>query len=1472
MKKTLLTIISFIGVIVSTLVLAACNNEPVILDSIQNDYGVIIEGGKFEEGSTLVTNSVDQLSDEAKDVLDILSNQEYNKNGNVHIFDIYVSKDDKKIQPDGKVKVTIPVPEFVNENCFVFHIKENKSVEKIIPTFLEGKIIFETSSFSYFVIVEEQNEEHVHSFTDWYPCQTVEDKHQRSCNCGETETEECTYDEGKVTKEPSHFEEGIKTYTCTVCGITKEEPTEKTTEHLFGDWYPSQTVEDQHERLCKCGETENGKCTYDEGKVTKEPTHFEEGITTYTCTVCGRTKEEPIEKTTEHLFGDWYPSHTVEDQHERSCNCGETETEECTYDEGKVTKEPSHFEEGIKTYTCTVCGRTKEEPIEKTTEHLFGDWYPSQTVEDKHQRSCNCGETETGKCTYDEGKVTKEPSHLEEGIKTYTCTVCGRTKEEPIEKTTEHLFGDWYPSQTEEDKHERLCKCGETETGKCTYDEGKVTKEPSHLEEGIKTYTCTVCGRTKEEPIEKTTEHLFGDWHPSQTEEDKHERLCRCGETETGECTYDDGSTDEENGLIIYTCTICGREKAEIVESVEGIIIVVAGGTATFEGKETVISNSKIYGENVNVYIAQENDVLNVKLNDQNGRTFKYWVSATGTIIPDEDFSLLVFRSGYYYPVFEDTDTSDFSKRELIFEGNCEEGNLYMSSNSKGDIKYEVEFLNGGHHDFYSAVPFNNQYHKIECDVCGEVIYEEHYEYDSYIEKEANHAEEGIMKFECECGHVWTESIPVTDEHSIDYDDWHIVEESLDGNYGKYRVYCEYCDYYEEYWYLGNLDFIGFMENKMINYQYTYGGKVCHDEYYYSYRNAAGQKVYIWALQYQYEYSTNSDYNDTYIFMYIDDEDSTTLEPIYLSKSKGDGRGEYLWAIYGYAYDVNDWIKTLDSPDYNIGCSDGMLLSNSMSARSSVFQSYYNYWAETYNELRIPTSKSYNDLSGTSWEIDFEGQSFQGGYYDENDEYVLTGGRDVISYVKDKGTSYKKYMYVDKETGITYGYEDLGTYYRTIFIMRKYKEIVSPEEYEKLDEAGKSLVYSYGDIEKDIKSLCSKRNSFNNFTLTLPETTNAFRLLFSDPFDCVEISGSNVNVYNNSAYVYNSGNPITFTWEGKEGIAFDRYEIWDFENQKWITLSENATYVFNSSTDPRRDAAYIRVICHEVEVPVEPTELFRISVENGYFEIDDELYYGTVEVPANTHVYVYANDVDGKTFEYWIDGNGDKFNNYHFYVTSDMTLTPVYTDTIYNQYCEGWNYDCYVSINGGETYFTTEIEGKEGTTFELSTTPIPDGECNVFLGWYLEIYGNNGIEYILISDKQTFTFTITSEESGFLYAVWTTGENPFIKKYVDIRVTNGFVSYAGGEASENFDNAYSAISLSSYGRVNFYDDPTDETVYTAWDIAYRYELEGEVLHQFAESFEDEYDFYPAEYWVDDPQYNYPDGVINVTGTDNPIYE
>ncbi len=216
MKKNFKSLVFlFLMMITFSFVLTACNDQPVILDSLQNEYGVVIEGGKFEEGSTLVTNSVTTTSDEGKEVLEILSAQDYNKEGNIYIFDIYVSKDDKKIQPDGKVKVTIPITEIDSDNYFVFHIKENNSVEKLIPTLLEGQISFETSSFSYFAIVEEAIKEHVHNY------ELVEGV------------------------DPSCIKEGtIKHYHCDVCGKNFdmnygeiEDLTIEKTDHEYGSMY-----------------------------------------------------------------------------------------------------------------------------------------------------------------------------------------------------------------------------------------------------------------------------------------------------------------------------------------------------------------------------------------------------------------------------------------------------------------------------------------------------------------------------------------------------------------------------------------------------------------------------------------------------------------------------------------------------------------------------------------------------------------------------------------------------------------------------------------------------------------------------------------------------------------------------------------------------------------------------------------------------------------------------------------------------------------------------------------------------------------------------------------------------------------------------------------------------------------------------------------------------------------------------------
>ena len=168
MKRILLTTALLLLIFVFAFSVVSCDEEadaPTTLESLENEYGIVVEGGGFEEGSTLVSNKIETSAEEATEIIELIANQSYNKEGNLYIFDIYVTKNGERVQPDGKVTVSIPMSSAQADGYFVFHIKADNSVESLTPTVVDGKISFETSSFSYFVIAEVAPAEHVHSYT-----------------------------------------------------------------------------------------------------------------------------------------------------------------------------------------------------------------------------------------------------------------------------------------------------------------------------------------------------------------------------------------------------------------------------------------------------------------------------------------------------------------------------------------------------------------------------------------------------------------------------------------------------------------------------------------------------------------------------------------------------------------------------------------------------------------------------------------------------------------------------------------------------------------------------------------------------------------------------------------------------------------------------------------------------------------------------------------------------------------------------------------------------------------------------------------------------------------------------------------------------------------------------------------------------------------------------------------------------------
>ena len=423
-------------------------------------------------------------------------------------------------------------------------------------------------------------------------CGIGEIQHYKCSVCGKTKDVTLdnplshAWDSGKVTKEPTCTETGIKTFTCTNCGTTREE-TINATGHLHKETKNQKAAtctEDGYTGDIYCSDCgtklESGTVinklghTWDNGVITKEATETEEGIKTYTCKTCGETKTESIPVTSHH------------------------------WDQGTITKKATCTENGEKTYHCTdeECDKTYVETIPATGhQHTeLRDKKAATCEEDGYSGNTyckDCGQLiskgavvkATGH-SWDSGKVTEAATCKKEGTKTYTCKNCGETKTESIPKT-EHQWDNGKVTKEatckEEGSKTYTCSiCGDTKTEVIpkkdhTWDEGKVTKKATCTEDGLKVYTCKSCGETKEEAL-KATGHqhteLRNEKKATCTEEGyTGDTYCTdCGElikkgsaTEKAnhnwEVTSEEKATCEKDGSKTYTCADCKETKTETI-------------------------------------------------------------------------------------------------------------------------------------------------------------------------------------------------------------------------------------------------------------------------------------------------------------------------------------------------------------------------------------------------------------------------------------------------------------------------------------------------------------------------------------------------------------------------------------------------------------------------------------------------------------------------------------------------------------------------------------------------------------------------------------------------------------------------------------------------------------------------------------------------------------------------------------------
>ena len=158
MKKKLLCVISVMIVALCLCFFASCNGCNGCggkTGELKSSMGVTLTGGNFGKKAKLITEKVQMTKENAKSMIDKLPEEfKLLADEKMTTIDISVESGGVKVQPDGKVRVSVPAPIEGVEEYMIFHIKSESKVERLDCEFKDGNVVFETDSFSPFVFLD----------------------------------------------------------------------------------------------------------------------------------------------------------------------------------------------------------------------------------------------------------------------------------------------------------------------------------------------------------------------------------------------------------------------------------------------------------------------------------------------------------------------------------------------------------------------------------------------------------------------------------------------------------------------------------------------------------------------------------------------------------------------------------------------------------------------------------------------------------------------------------------------------------------------------------------------------------------------------------------------------------------------------------------------------------------------------------------------------------------------------------------------------------------------------------------------------------------------------------------------------------------------------------------------------------------------------------------------------------------------
>ena len=235
-------------------------------------------------------------------------------------------------------------------------------------------------------------------------------------------------------------------------------------------------------------------------------------------------------------------------------------------------QEPNCGKDGYIEYTCMVgkCGATFRHTLPATGQH-----------------------------TWNEGVVTKEPTCTADGVRTFTCSVCGDTRTEAI-KALGHEYGEWVIDRDatcveEGSKHRDCIRGDDTQTEAIpvskthTFGEWVITKEPTCTEKGERQRSCTISGCVVTETEElPALGHQWSDWTPVKGDSSREYRICEvCNEVEYRDVSHNSDSSISTGLRVLdpaQTNIIQNVQLVQLSQINHTLYIHVAQETASLQG------------------------------------------------------------------------------------------------------------------------------------------------------------------------------------------------------------------------------------------------------------------------------------------------------------------------------------------------------------------------------------------------------------------------------------------------------------------------------------------------------------------------------------------------------------------------------------------------------------------------------------------------------------------------------------------------------------------------------------------------------------------------------------------------------------------------------------------------------------------------------------------------------------------------